>query len=219
MNDTSETAARMTLKLAGELQEIRNLWVKRLEAYFHQLESLVEGQWLDTADLKGVIQESQQAAKEALDGLGGDLSAVLVHESGGLFARFEEERRSLYDEITTLRSELAQALSRDEDTIRWENQSLRTALFKMPEFKLLRIVRDEGRVAYKELSKKYGKKVSEIRRLVKALERMGYVAIDKKSRPHTVVFLSAPWHKGDSVNAFVPPSSVTRQQESPAEHL
>ncbi|MHA1770547.1 MAG: winged helix-turn-helix transcriptional regulator [Candidatus Thorarchaeota archaeon] len=218
MTDSDEIAARMTLKLAGELQQIRDVWVKRLENYFSQLESLVEGQWLDMADLKGLIRESQSAAREALDGLGGDLSAVLVHESGGLFARFENERQSLSDEIYTLRNQLAQVLSGNENTIRIENQALREALFKVPEFKLLKIVKEKGRVSYKELSKNYGEKTTTVRKLVKSLEKMGYVAIDKKSRPHTVVFLSAPWYSPASEESFVQSFDLTSLQESQVEH-
>ncbi|MCF2137823.1 MAG: winged helix-turn-helix domain-containing protein [Candidatus Thorarchaeota archaeon] len=218
MTGSEEIAARMTLKLAGELQQIRDVWVRRLENYFTQLESLVEGQWLDTSDLKGLIRESQSAAREALDGLGGDLSAVLVHESGGLFARFESERQSLSDEINTLRSELAQVLSGNENAIRIENQTLRAALFKIPEFKLLKIIKESGRASYKALSKSYGGKATAVRKLVKSLEKMGYVAIDKKSRPHTVVFLSAPWYSGTNDEPLAQTLDLTSLQESQVEH-
>ena len=217
MNNPDETAARMTLKLAGEFQQIRDVWVRRLDNYFKQLESLVDGQWLDADDLKGVIRESQQAAREALDGLGGDLSAVLVHESGGLFARFETERQELKDEIYTLRSELAQVLSGDENAIRCENQDLRAALAQVPEFKLLKIIQRARRVTYKDLAKTFGKKPTAVRKLVKSLEKMGYVAVDKKSRPHTVVFLSAPW-RGVEYDSTNPSSSIMPLQDAQVEH-
>ena len=194
MTDPSDTAARMTLKLAGQFQEIRDRWAGRLSDYFAQLESLVEGEWLDTDDLKGVIRESQLAAREALDGLGGDLSAVLVHESGGLFARFEEERQALLDQIYSLRSELAAALSGDTDRMRAENHALREAIQQVPEFKLLRTIQKEGRSTYKSLARMAGMKLGMVKKLVKSLASMGYVSVDKKSRPHAVVFLSAPWN-------------------------
>ncbi|MCK5152634.1 MAG: hypothetical protein KAQ65_12360 [Candidatus Thorarchaeota archaeon] len=46
MTNPDDNAARLTLKLAGVFQEVRDIWVRRLESYFGQLESLIDGQWI-----------------------------------------------------------------------------------------------------------------------------------------------------------------------------
>ena len=208
MTTTNDNAARMTLRIAGVLQEIRDIWAKRLDAYYTQIESLVDGQWLDTEDVIGVVRESRLASREALDGLGNDLSAELVHTSNGVVARYEAERRSFVEEINDLRDEISRLLSGDENTMRRENESLRVAIDSVPEFKLLKIIQRSRRTNYKELETNSGEKKSVLRKLVKELMKKGYVNVDKKSRPHAIIYLTAPWIQKDSppLTAFESPA-------------
>ncbi|MBE0527246.1 MAG: hypothetical protein IH631_09905, partial [Candidatus Thorarchaeota archaeon] len=50
MTNPDETAARTTLRIAGVFQEIRDSWVRRLDSYYNQIESLTEGDWIDSQD-------------------------------------------------------------------------------------------------------------------------------------------------------------------------
>ena len=193
MTTPDDNAARMTLRVAGVLQEVRDIWVKRLDSYFTQIEELVEGQWLESEDIVGIIRESRMASREALDGLGNDLSAELVHSSNGVIARYEAERLSHIEEIHDLRSEMSQLLSSDENAIRRENESLRAVVESIPEFRILKVIRRNRRIDYKQLTEITGEKKTTVRKLVKELTKRGYVSIDKKSRPHAITFLSAPW--------------------------
>jgi len=193
MTTIDDNTARMTLRIAGVLQEIRDIWAKRLDVYYTQIESLVDGQWLDTDDIIGIIRESRMASREALDGLGSDLSAELVHSSNGVIARHEAERQSFIEKIGELRNEIDRLLLGDENTIRRENESLRAAIDLIPEFKLLKVIQRSRKTDYKQLSKDTGEKKSTLQKLVKELMRKGYVNIDKKSRPHAIIYLSAPW--------------------------
>ncbi len=196
MNSPDDNAARLTLKLAGVLQEVRDIWVRRLDNYFGQIESLIEGQWIEPKDMGGIVHEAASASREALDGLGSDLSAELVHESRGVFGRFESERQSLIEEINDLRASLAEASSGDEGRIRRENSILRRAIMTVPEYKILEHIRVLGRGSYKEIAKSSGESVGNVRKMVKILMKRGHVNLDKKSRPHCIVFLNAPW-RGD----------------------
>ncbi len=193
MTSPDESAARLTLKLAGVFQEVKDVWVRRLDQYYGQLESLIDGQWISHEDMLGVIQEAKEASREALDGLGTDLSSELVHESRGVFGRFEFERQSLIEEIHDLRSSLSLANSGNEGLIRKENEALRYALLKVPEYQLLESVRTLSHASYEQLADSSGLKKSVVRKLSKKLLELGYVSIDKKSRPHEVVFINAPW--------------------------
>ncbi|MBY8996647.1 MAG: hypothetical protein KGD60_02860 [Candidatus Thorarchaeota archaeon] len=193
MTTTNDNAARMTLRIAGVLQEIRDIWAKRLDVYYTQIESLVDGQWLDTEDVIGIIRESRMASREALDGLGGDLSAELVHTSNGVVARYEAERLSFVEEINDLRDEISRLLSGDENAMRRENESFKAVIDSIPEFNLLKVIQRGRRTDYKQLSEDTGEKKSALRKLVKELMRKGYVNIDKKSRPHAIIYLCAPW--------------------------
>lgn len=193
MTTIDDNAARMTLRIAGVLQEIRDIWAKRLDVYYAQIESLVDGQWLDTDDIIGIIRESRMASREALDGLGNDLSAELVHTSNGVIARHEAERQSFVEKISELRNEIDRLLLGDENAIRRENESLRAAIDSIPEFKLLKVIQRSHRTDYTQLSKDTGEKKSTLQKLVKELMRKGHVNIDKKSRPHAIIYLSAPW--------------------------
>jgi hypothetical protein len=198
MTTTNDNAARMTLRIAGVLQEIRDIWTRRLDSYYTQIESLVDGQWLETEDVIGIIRESRLASREALDGLGNDLSAELVHTSNGVVARYEAERLSLVEEISDLRDEISRLLSSDENSMFRENESLRAAIDSIPEFKLLKVIQRTRRTNYKELESNSGEKKSVIRKLVKELMKKGYVNVDKKSRPHAIIYLTAPWNQKDS---------------------
>lgn len=204
MTTTDDNAARMTLRVAGVLQEVRDLWVKRLDTYFSQMEELVEGQWLETEDIIGIIKESRMASREALDGLGNDLSAELVHSSNGVIARYEAERLSFIEEIQDLRNEMSRLLAGDENAIRRENESLHAAIDSIPEFNLLKIIQRYRRTDYKQLVQISGEKKGVITKLVKELMKKGYVNVDKKSRPHAIIFLTAPWNLKQTRTSLVP---------------
>ncbi len=204
MNSPEDNAARLTLKIAGVFQEVRDVWVKRLLEYYNQIESLIDGQWLGADDMAKIIGDAKNASKEALDGLGNDLSSELVHESRGVFGRFESERQSLIEEINDLRSSLSLAISGDEGFIRNENENLRHALLQVPEFQLLEVIRSLGQSSYDNLATVSGSKKSMVRKLSKHLLELGYIAIDKKSKPHSVMFLSAPWRGNGDMSSIAP---------------
>jgi len=186
-------AARTTLRIAGVFQEIRDSWVRRLDSYYNQIESLTEGDWVDTQDLIGIIREARLASREAMDGLGNDLSAELIHSSNGIISRYEAERTSLQEEINDLRKSLSRALSGDANMIRRENESLRYALASVPEFSLLQVIQKNRRSTYQELVEYTGLTKAKVRKYAKELKARGHVTIDKKTRPHQIVYLSTPW--------------------------
>jgi hypothetical protein len=198
MSTPEDIAARSTLKLAGIFQQARDLWVRRIDSYFSHLESLTNGQRLDPSDITGIIKESKLASREALDGLGNDLSTELIHASNGMLVRYESERVILLNEISALKLSLDTYLSGDENAARRENQSLRTALMKMPEFQLLTVIQREHRASYSLLSELSGAKKGKVRKYVKALAESGFCHVDKKSRPHAVIFDFAPWNTNGS---------------------
>jgi hypothetical protein len=193
MTSPDEIAARTTIRIAGVFQEVRDSWVRRLDSYYNQIESLLEGQWFDSQDLAGIIRESRLASREAIDGLGNDLSSELIHTSNGIITRYEAERASLQEEINDLRVSLSRALSGDANAIRRENESLRTAISSVPEYYLLDFIRKNRRSSYDELSDRTGLSKAKTRKLVKELKNRGYVAIDTKTKPNSVIFLSCPW--------------------------
>ena len=203
MTTTDDNAARMTLRIAGVFQEIRDVWAKRLDSYYSQMESLVDGQWLETEDILGIIKEARLASREALDGLGDDLSAELVHTSNGVVARYEAMRSSLVEEIVDLRNEVSSLTSGDENVIKRENLALRDALFSVPEFRLLQVIQKHRRASYDQLCEETTLKKSAVRKQAKELMKRGYVNIDKKSRPHAIVYLSAPWSQNSLENQQV----------------
>ena len=211
MTTTDDNAARMTLRIAGVFQEIRDVWVKRLDAYYTQIGSLVDGQWLETEDILGIIKESRLASREALDGLGSDLSAELVHTSNGVVARYEAMRSSLVEEIADLRNKISVLTSGDENAMRRENIALKDAVFSVPEFKLLQVIQNHRRLTYDQLCEETNLKKSPVRKLVKELMKRGYVHIDKKSRPHAIIYLTAPWTLSKTENHQV----LDQQTSSP----
>ncbi|MFW9925968.1 MAG: hypothetical protein ACFFDM_04280, partial [Candidatus Thorarchaeota archaeon] len=186
---------------------------KRLDKYYTQIESLIDGQWLETEDILGIIRESRLASREALDGLGSDLSSELVHASNGVVARYEAMRSSLVEEIVDLRNEISNLTSGDENSLRRENIALKGAVFSVPEFKLLQVIQKHRRTTYDLLSNETSQKKSVIRKLVKELMTRGYVHIDKKARPHAIVYLSAPWSQMNS------DSQQVLDQEQPSHYL
>jgi DNA-binding MarR family transcriptional regulator len=193
MASPDEIAARTTIRIAGVFQEIRDSWVRRLDSYYNQIESLLEGKWFDSEDLAGIIRESRLASREAIDGLGSDLGSELVHASNGIISRYEAERASLQEEINDLRSALTRALSGDANAIRRENETLRSAIISVPEYNLLETIRRIRRVSYDELTERTDLTKAKLRKHVKELKNRGYVAIDKKTKPHSIIFLSCPW--------------------------
>jgi DNA-binding transcriptional ArsR family regulator len=194
MTNPEETAAaRTTLRIAGVFQEIRDSWVRRIDSYYNQIEALTEGDWVDISDLVGIIREARLASREAMDGLSNDLSSELVHSSNGIITRYEAERASLQEEINDLRKSLSRALSGDANTIRRENEALRTALLSIPEFGLLKFIQKNRRSTYEQLVEDTGLTKAKVRKHVKELMARGYVHVDKKARPHQIVYLSTPW--------------------------
>jgi len=218
MSKSDDAAARLTLKIAGVFQDIKDKWMKRLDTYFTQLESLVNGEWLDSSDLTGVIGESRMAAREALDGLGCDLSSELIRASNGIISRFESERASLMEEILDLRDTMARSLSGDENSLRRENELLRSALLAVPEFGLLDVIRSEGRSTYDVLSKKTRMTKPKVQRLAKSLSQSGYIHVDKKSKPQSVVFLSAPWRTRQVVEELTEEPAAQALSSVQAQH-
>jgi hypothetical protein len=194
MQEDKEILGRQALKIAGILEEIQLIWLKRIEEYFIQLESLVKGEWFDSSDLIGIIREAQSASKEALKGLGTDLSAELLHSSSGILYRFQSERSTLIEEINDLRDSYARAISRDGNSIRQENESLYRAIKSVPMFQLLAILQDMRVTNYKELEEKSEMKRSEVRKYTQDLVESSYASVDKSKRPHEISFLSAPWN-------------------------
>ncbi len=193
MTTADDNTARITLRIAGVLQEIRDIWAKRLDAYFSQIESLVDDKLLETEDIIGIIREFRMASREAIDGLGNDLSSELVHASNGVIARYESERLSFVEEINDLRNEISRFLSGDENALRRENELLRVTIDTIPEFKLLKVIQRHRKTEYDQLVEDTGEKKSVVRKLVKELIKKGYVNVDKKSRPHAITYLSSPW--------------------------
>ncbi len=193
MTSPDEIAARTTLRIAGVFQEIRDSWIRRLDSYYNQIESLLEGQWFDSQDITGIIRESRLASREAIDGLGNDLSSELIHASNGIITRYEAERASLQEEINDIRSSLTRALSGDANDIRRENEALRFALTSVPEYGLLEVIRKNRRSSYDQLADETGMSKARLRKLVGELIPRGYVALDKKTKPHSIIFLSSPW--------------------------
>ncbi|MFX0044961.1 MAG: winged helix-turn-helix domain-containing protein [Candidatus Hermodarchaeota archaeon] len=193
MSNHEESAARSTLRMAGVLQEVRDVWIRRLESYFAEVERLIDGEWLDASDLVGLVRETRLASKEAVDGLANDLSAELLHASSGAFARYEAERIVLSEEIEKQKAKVARILATDEDSIRRENESLRSAMAKVPEYKLLRIIQTLRGSTYDQLAEKSGLGKGMVRKHLKSLMAQGYVNVNKKARPHKILFLNAPW--------------------------
>ncbi|MGY5857876.1 MAG: winged helix-turn-helix domain-containing protein [Candidatus Thorarchaeota archaeon] len=193
MTSPDETAARTTLRIAGVFQEIRDSWVRRLDSYYNQIESLTDGEWIEAQDLSGIIREARLASREAMDGLGNDLSSELVHSSNGIITRHEAERASLQEEINDLRKSLSRALSGDSSNIRRENEALRIALNSVPEFSLLQIIQKNRRSTYDQLADSTGLTKAKVRKYAKELMTRGYVHLDKKARSHQIVYLSTPW--------------------------
>ncbi|TFG05433.1 hypothetical protein EU538_11375 [Candidatus Thorarchaeota archaeon] len=193
MTVPDDTSARLTLKVAGAFQEARDLWVRRLDAYFSQLEQLVHGQWLTSDDIRGILRESRLAAREAIDGFGEDLSTQLTHESSGLIGRFQTERNELIEQIDDLEKRIDRMLSTDQGSIRRENENLRDTIMSMPEFELLTLIQEQGETTYKKIAKVSDCSVKEVRKLVRLLSKSGHVSINKSTRPHEIHFLHAPW--------------------------
>ena len=193
MLQDNEILGRQALKIAGTLEEIQLVWLKRIEEYFIQLESLVKGEWFDSSDLIGIIREAYLASKEALKGLGTDLSAELLHSSSGILSRFQSERSVLLEEINDLRESYARAISRDASSVRQENESLIQAIKSVPMFQLLATLQDIRITNYKELTKESGMKKSNVRKYIQELVESSYASLDKSKKPHEITFVSAPW--------------------------
>ena len=194
MVHSQELVARTTIRIAGVFQEITEAWLRRLDSYYSQLESLVKGDWLSPDDLKGILSESKLASREALNGLGSVLSAQLVHESSGLLARFEIERTGLCEEISDLKMTLDDFTSNDEFSVQIENQMLKKAIFSVPDFRVLQALQNLEQCSYSQLAERTGHNKRELKKIMKLLCELGYTEIDKGKRPHVIKFISAPWN-------------------------
>ncbi|MFQ5832895.1 MAG: hypothetical protein ACE5H4_09350 [Candidatus Thorarchaeota archaeon] len=209
MSHHEEAAARATLRVAGVFQELRDVWMRRLDSYFAEVERLIDGEWLDSADIAGLIKETRLASKEAVDGLANDLSTELLHASSGVFARYEAERLALNQTIDNQRETVSRILASDDSGLRRENQALREAIAEMPEYVLLRTLQQLGSTTYDELSRECDIGKGKIRKYVKSLMARGHVAVNKKLRPHKILFLSAPWDASMSTEkSRIPPRQV-----------
>jgi len=193
MSNHEDVAARSTLKIAGVLQSKRDLWVRRLENYYTELERLIVGEWLDSTDLTGLVREARLASREAIDGLANDLSAELLHASSGIFSRFETDRASLVAEISKLQTELARLLSLDEEGVLRENDALRSVVLNLPEYQLLCVIQQIRGGTYAEISSNSKVTKGKVQKYVKVLAERGHVLIDRKARPHRVLFVDTPW--------------------------
>ncbi len=193
MSNHEESAARSTLRIAGVLQEVRDGWIRRLESYFAEVERLIDGRWLDASDLAGLVRETRLVSKEAVDGLANDLSAELLHASSGVIARYEKERSTLNGEIEKQKSKVARILASDEDGLRRENESLRNAIANVPEYALLKVVQMLRGTTYDELAEKTSLGKNAIRKYLKSLVAQGCVTVNRKARPHKILYLSSPW--------------------------
>ncbi len=193
MTTEEELTARLTVKFAGCLQELQDKWAKRLEAYFARLESLVDGDWFGFDDLPAIIRESRAAAREALDGLGGDLCAELVRESSGLIARYESERAVLVRQLSQAREETARALSLDTTGLGRQNLELVSIIKSLPEFQVLATIERLKESTYDILTRETGQKRSALTKVVKSLADRGYVQIITRDRKQVICFKSAPW--------------------------
>jgi len=220
MLQDNEILGRQALKIAGTLEEIQLVWLKRVEEYFIQLGSLIKGEWFDSSDLIGIIREAYSASKEALKGLGTDLSAELLHSSSGILSRFQSERSALLEEINDLRESYGRAISRDGSSIRQENESLIQAIKSVPMFQLLSILQDIRVTNYKELTKKSGMKRSDVRKYIQELVESSYASLDKSKKPHEITFVSAPWslhsfhaQSASSLPPLTEPTPLSAQHE------
>jgi hypothetical protein len=193
MTRLEHAAARSTLRIAGVFQDKRDVWVRRLESYYVELEKLVVGEWLDSSDLTGLVREARLASKEAIDGLANDLSAELLHASNGIFSRFETDRATLVAEISKLKAKVSRLLSADEEGMLRENDALRSVVLNLPEYQLLCIIQQCRGGTYAGLSVKSNIKKRKVQKYVKMLAERGHVIIDRKSRPHRVLFVDTPW--------------------------
>ena len=63
----------------------------------------------------------------------------------------------------------------------------------MSEFGLLQTIQKNRRSTYDQLVECTGLSKAKLRKMTKELMTRGYVNIDKKSKPHQVVYLSTPW--------------------------
>ena len=116
--------------------------------------------------------------------------------------------------INDLRRSLSRALSGDANMIRRENESLRYALSSMPEFSLLQVIQKNRRSTYDELANCTGLTKTKLRNYTKELLARGHVTIDKKTRPHQIVYLSTPWSTSEpEVQCTLEPISSTIQYE------
>lgn len=189
-----DAIARSNLRLAGAFQEIHSSWVRRLDSYFLELERLINGEWLDSSDLKALVRETRSASKEAMEGLSNDLISELMHATSKILERHAAEKNSLDEEIGDLRGRISRLMSFDESAALIENESMREALFDMTEFRVLAFLQTHTGCSYKELASITGRKSSALRKDVKLLAKRGYIRIDKNSRSHSLHFLSAPWN-------------------------
>jgi DNA-binding MarR family transcriptional regulator len=194
MSGHEDAAARATLRIAGVFQGKRDLWVRRLESYYTELEKLIVGEWLDSSDLSGLVREARLASREAIDGLANDLSAELLHTSSGIFSRFETDRASLIAEISKLQAELSRLISSDEEGVLRENDALRSVVLNLPEYQLLCIIQQSRGGTYADLSARSSIKKGKVQKYIKMLAERGHVIIDRKSRPHRVLFVDTPWN-------------------------
>jgi DNA-binding IclR family transcriptional regulator len=109
-------------------------------------------------------------------------------------------------------------MMRDENTVRQENESLRDAILALPEFRLLENLQLLNGASYKELSRIAGIKTAAVRKQVKLLVKQGYARVDKTTRPHTVLFMSAPWSYLAHAQSYSPRQAIAEPTQQVKTH-
>jgi hypothetical protein len=142
-----------------------------------------------------------------------------VHESSGLFTRFEVERNGLNEKISDLRAVLDNLAKKDEYLAQRENQMFRKIIFSIPDFQVLQVIQSLRNTSYSHLVEITGLKRSELRKITKSLNEHGYLEIDKSKRPHVITFIFAPWQPNNEFHDSRTAISMNDKCEKPTESL
>ena len=81
-----------------------------------------------------------------------------------------------------------------------ENDALRSVVLNLPEYQLLCVIQQCRGGTYADLSVKSKVKKGKVQKYVKMLAERGHVIIDRKSRPHRVIFVDTPWEPNPTGN-------------------
>ncbi len=79
----------------------------------------------------------------------------------------------------------------------------------MPEYVVLRTLQRLRGTTYDELSRECGIGKGKTRKHIKSLMIRGHATVNRKLRPHKILFLSAPWDASTSIEkSQIPPRGV-----------